>query len=118
MLAYCGLDCSKCPIYVATREKSRARRLEMRIAIAKICTEHYGMLVPPEEINDCDGCRSASGRIFSRCANCAVRNCAGRKNIESCAVCRDWVCDNLLDMFMHDPCARKRLEDLRKTNSN
>jgi hypothetical protein len=118
MLAYCGLYCDTCPIFLATREKDKNLKLEMRVSIANLCSEHYGMYMPPEEITDCDGCRGGSGKLFSRCRSCMIRNCAERRNIESCASCTNYTCDYLLDFFIHDPAARKRLEEIRNSSNN
>ena len=64
MMAYCGLDCRNCPIHLATLEQDKTRQQEMRISIARICKEKYGMDLRAEDIADCDGCRSNTGRIF------------------------------------------------------
>lgn len=90
----------------------------MRVSIAKFCSEHYGMLIQPEEITDCDGCRVASGKLFSKCRECRIRYCAEKRNIESCAFCTNYACDNLIDIFVDDPGARRRLEQLRQTAGN
>lgn len=118
MLAYCGLNCETCPIFLSTREQDKNRRLEMRVLIAKLCSEHYGMYMQPEEITDCDGCRGDSGSLFSRCRNCMIRNCAERMNVESCAYCTNYACDYLLDLFINDPDARRHLEEMRNTRAN
>lgn len=116
-LAYCGLNCSTCPIFLSSREKDKNRSQEMKVSIAKLCSEHYGMYMPLEEITECDGCRAGTGRLFSRCRICGIRNCADRRNLESCAECSDYACDNLLDIFIDDPGARVRLEQMRHTRS-
>jgi len=112
-LAFCGLECDTCPIFLATREKDKDRRFEMRVSIAKFCSEHYGMLMQPEDITDCDGCRGSSGRLFTKCRECHIRECAAKRNIESCAFCSNYACDYLLDIFVDDKDAQRRLEQLR-----
>jgi hypothetical protein len=118
LLAFCGLKCDTCPIFLATRETNNKRRFEMRASIAKFCSEHYGMLMQSEEITDCDGCRGGSGKLFSKCRECRIRECAERRNIESCAFCTNYACDYLLDIFVDDPGARSRLEQMRSTARN
>lgn len=113
-LAYCGLVCQTCPIYLATREKNATERRRMRTAIARLCREHYGMEYTPEDISDCDGCRTENGRLFTACRSCAVRKCARQRGLENCAFCSEYVCDRLEAIFNMDPAARKRLDELRE----
>ena len=112
-IAYCGLDCSACPIHLATLEPDAAKQHAMRVDIARECFLHYGMKLQPEEVNDCDGCRAYTGRLFSSCRNCAIRNCASSKELESCAFCGEYSCDHLDEMFRSDPEARVRLDKIR-----
>ena len=114
MTACCGLACNTCPIYLATLETDRSRQQEMRISIAQICAKQYNMKLRPEDINDCDGCRAETGRLFSGCKDCGIRECARGKNIENCGYCAEYACDNLTEFFRHDPGARIRLEEIRK----
>ncbi len=115
MIAYCGLDCSSCPIHLATLEQDLSVQQTMRISIASILAERYGMKLQPHEINDCDGCRTNTARIFSTCRSCQIRKCALGRKLESCAYCSDYACEHLLKMFTDDPTAQTRLEELRKT---
>jgi hypothetical protein len=117
MMAYCGLECGNCPIHLATYEKDSIRQQEMRVSIASFCREHYGMDLQSEDITDCDGCRSDTGRIFSGCLNCEIRKCAIERDLESCAYCTDYACDKLKDFFSRDPGAQANLERLRNAGN-
>jgi len=116
MIAFCGLICDTCPIHLATLENDPTRQQTMRESIAEICTKQYGMNLHPGDITDCYGCCATSGRLFSGCQNCKIRKCALLKNIESCAFCPEYACPTLLDHFTHEPEAKIRLEEIRKTN--
>ena len=111
--AYCGLNCETCPSHLATLEPNKSRQKTMRISIAKVCTEQYGMNLHPEEITDCDGCRTDTGRLFSGCLKCEIRKCASRKVLENCAHCTEYACDQLKDIFRLDPDAQTRLDEIR-----
>ncbi len=113
MIAYCGLACDTCPIHLATLEQDLSKRQTMRVAIAQMCREQYGMNVQLQDITDCDGCRSETGRLFSGCANCEIRSCAVNRKLTSCAFCPDYPCDKLLKHFETDPTAQARLEMFR-----
>lgn len=113
-IAYCGLECESCPIHLATLEKNITRQTEMRVKIAEELSKIYGTTPKPEIVTDCEGCKVNNGRLFTGCIDCEIRKCAIMKNIENCAYCRDYACDNLKKHFAIDPGARERLEEIRK----
>jgi hypothetical protein len=116
MIAYCGLACDTCPIHLATLEPDFSKRQTMRAAIAQTCREQYGMNPQPQDITDCDGCRSESGRLFSGCATCEIRNCAADRELANCTFCSTYACGKLLKHFQTDPSAQARLERLRSVS--
>ena len=113
MMGYCGLNCQGCPIYLATREKDREKQYKMRAEIAQQIKELYGREYKPEEITDCDGCKADSGILFSESHNCYMRKCARQKQIENCAYCHGYPCQELEKLFTTDKDARKRLDMIR-----
>ncbi len=112
-LAYCGLICHTCAIYLATREKNDEKRHKMRVEIAQQIKEHYGEEYRPEDVTDCDGCRTEGGRLFSGSTNCHMRKCARQKHIENCAYCDEYSCQKLEEFFATYPEARKQLDQIR-----
>ena len=113
MLSYCGLVCDTCPIYLATRVVDVKEQTRMRVEIARLTREQYGMEYEPADITDCDGCRTEGGRLFSGCRTCAIRNCASEKGLVNCAHCADYVCDKLQTFFASEPSAKARLDEVR-----
>jgi len=114
MLAYCGLNCQTCPIYLATRQEDLVEQSRMRAEIARLCKEHYGLDYAMKDITDCDGCHTEGMPLFSACQNCPIRNCAREKQLENCAVCPDYACEKLERFFVSEPSVRKRLEAIRR----
>jgi hypothetical protein len=112
-LSYCGLICDKCAIYLATREKDEEKKHEIRADIAKQIKEIYGQDCKPEDVTNCDGCKSESGRLFSGCSKCNMRKCAQDKGIDNCAYCTDYPCEELEKLFATDVEARKRLDKIK-----
>ena len=112
-LAYCGLVCQTCPIYLATREEDEEVRARMRAEIAQLCREQYGMAYEPEDITACDGCPTEGGRLFPACKDCAIRKCARQRGLEICAYCDEYVCERLQAFFASEPAARMRLDEIR-----
>lgn len=113
MVAYCGLTCQNCPIYMATRQENKEEQLRTRTEIVRLCKEHYGMQYELIDITDCDGCRTEGGRLFSACKTCVMRNCAGKKGLENCAYCPEYACKELRSFFEKDPGAKTRLDEIR-----
>lgn len=112
-VACCGLDCNGCPIRWATLEEDPNKRAKMRTAIAQFGREHYGVEMKAGDITDCDGCRAKTGRLFSGCATCKIRECAKQKKVESCAHCSEYACEKLQTFFVSDPGAKMHLEFIR-----
>lgn len=113
MLAFCGLKCDTCPIFIATLEEDKTKQYEMRKMIAENCFEIYRLSISPEQINDCDGCKLLTGRLFSGCQVCNIRKCAIEKRMEHCAFCDDFACSNLKEVFSREPEAKMRLDAIR-----
>ncbi|HPR32508.1 MAG TPA: DUF3795 domain-containing protein [Prolixibacteraceae bacterium] len=114
LTAYCGLRCDTCPIHLVTLEQDVSQQQNMRESIAEQCSKLYGMNLQPEDISDCDGCRTDTGRIFSGCLNCEIRKCASKKNIDCCAFCNDYACETLEKHFSLDQSAKIRLDEIRQ----
>ncbi|WP_372751480.1 DUF3795 domain-containing protein [Labilibaculum sp.] len=108
-IAYCGIDCSKCPAYVATEKEQK----NVRIKIAKLWSDrenHYESC----EIS-CKGCREPWGKKFRHCANCEVRECARKKLYTSCADCPQYPCTKLNDLLqsLDEKIVRINLDELK-----
>jgi hypothetical protein len=112
-LAYCGLVCQTCPIYLAAREMDAEMQRKKRAKIARFAKTLYGLDLKAEEITDCDGCTSEDGRMFATCKNCPIRTCAREKGLENCAYCPEYACDALSQFFKTEPACQERLEGIR-----
>ena len=108
MIAYCGLDCTQCPTFTATRENDDAARE----TVAKQWSKMFQMNLTAKDIN-CDGCKSGTGRLFGHCLNCEIKKCAAAKELDNCASCEEYACENLEAFFAFAPHARKSLEKIR-----
>ncbi len=115
LIAYCGLECGTCPIYLATRQPDPKERTRMRWEIIRQCREHYGIEYTLEDITDCDGCSSQTGRLFRSSSTCSLRKCARDREIKSCASCSDYPCQRLAAFLSREPAAKKRLEQMRSS---
>jgi hypothetical protein len=113
IIAYCGLPCHECPIYLATREVDKSKKEKMIDDIIHQCKEHYGIEYKITDITDCDGCNLGNGRLFKGCVDCKIRKCAITRGIKNCAYCEEYACDLLTEFFKTDPGAKLRLDKIR-----
>lgn len=114
MIAYCGLECNSCPIHLATIETDKYHQHSLRESIAEECSSLYHMNMRPEDVSDCDGCLSNTGRLFSGCNHCKIRKCAMQQNILNCAWCSNFACSILREHLLHDPDSQIRLKKIHQ----
>lgn len=114
-ISYCGLLCQGCQIYLASRETDKSKKGEMILGIIRSCKEYYGIEYKYEEINDCDGCKAESGKLFIGCADCKIRSCVIDRGFANCAYCKEYPCDNLKELFKTDPNAKIRLDIIQSS---
>ena len=110
MIAYGGLDCVKCPAYVATQADDR-EALEKTAAMWR---EQFGSPQITADSIICDGCPTTDGRLSGYCNICEIRSCASGQSLETCAPCADYVgCAKLATIHDHGPEAKATLDGLR-----
>ncbi|VFQ46817.1 DUF3795 domain-containing protein [Desulfoluna butyratoxydans] len=109
MIARCGMDCSQCEAYKATRDDSDARRKE----VAEAWTIEYKTDISPEQIN-CRGCTSEGEKFFFTESLCEIRKCAMEKEAPHCATCPDYICEKLKGFIAQAPVVGEALEALRQ----
>jgi hypothetical protein len=112
-VSYCGLVCLACPIYWATWEEDEQKKEKMKAEIARRCNEEYETEFGPEDITDCDGCRTEGGRLFAGSTRCEIRKCAVIRAYENCAHCSEYPCAKLEEVFATDSSAKARLDVIR-----
>lgn len=108
MIAYCGLNCSKCEARAATLENNDDKRAEVAAKWTKI----YKTDISPEQIN-CTGCKDDGVKFFFCERMCEIRKCCRSRKIENCAACDDFICNKLAEFIKMAPEAGEALEKLR-----
>lgn len=117
-LAYCGIDCEKCPVRIATSEDDD----DLRQKTAREWSSLYGEILEsfgihslkPEDMNCC-GCRSNRG-LFIGCASCSIRKCSKDKGFITCASCDEYEsCDMLKGFYSSEihQSAKENLDRMR-----
>ena len=82
LIAYCGLDCSKCEAYIATINNDDV----LRETVPKKWSELNNVEITKEMIN-CMGCKSDGVKTVFCIFLCPIRKCAIEKKIETCGDC-------------------------------
>jgi len=112
MIAYCGINCAKCPAYSFPRlgEKLHLKGLfqsmlksgmERAKRSQKSESRRQNAEVPdnPEGAETgyviCDGCTAIDARCVTHCLTCPVRCCAMETGVENCALCDKFPCERL-----------------------
>ena len=84
-IAYCGLFCGACKIFISNQNNTLEQLSDKTII--------------PIEFLKCNGCRSDETSLY--CMNCAMKKCAVKKEIFSCARCNEFPC-SVLKAFESD----------------
>ncbi len=108
--AYCGLDCGECEAYVATQKNDQAGLEEA----AKKWTEQFGAKKITADMCICDGCPSGKRASTAHAATCAIRLCASKRGVTTCAHCPDYGCEILKGFWTFAPILKDKLEAIRK----
>ncbi|NHJ12254.1 MAG: DUF3795 domain-containing protein [Candidatus Thorarchaeota archaeon] len=109
IIAYCGLDCTACDAFKATRTEN----LEQKKRIAERWNQQFNKEFTTQDI-ECDGCLSS--RISGWCRSiCQVRPCAIERGVETCAHCDDYLCEKIERFLSDEPEATARLEEIRRS---
>ena len=106
IIAYCGLTCTDCPAFIATRDNDTEK-------LKSLAMEWYGEEGDPDYCL-CEGCNT-EGLKNKHCSNCGVRTCAIQRGVVICAHCDDYGCDTLTGLFQYIPDAKVSLERIRQS---
>lgn len=108
MISHCGLDCSACEAFIATKNNDDNKRQQ----VAEKWTIQYQTDISPDQIN-CTGCKSNGAKFFF-CENiCEIRKCNMKNGTANCAKCSEYKCDTLKDFIKLAPPVGDALERLR-----
>ncbi len=114
MIAFCGIDCAKCPARIAMKNNDQQLRQQTAQEWSKMFEHDF----KPEEIN-CVGCRVMEGVHVGYCSMCEIRACGIEKKLETCAHCDEFACARLEKFLSNVPAgARENLVEIRKTLKN
>ena len=87
-LAYCGLNCGECSVYLASVRKDTAGQIRLA---DEYSTDTYKF---SKEDMYCLGCHSDTVSP-KMCGDCQIRICGMKKSYGSCAECDEFPCSTL-----------------------
>ncbi len=94
-IAACGLICSRCDAFRATKEDSQ-EKLEL---VAADWRKRYNCPDIAAENIRCNGCMTEGGPKCGHCEKgCGIRACAISKKLSTCAECGEFPCKQLSDL--------------------
>lgn len=109
IIAACGLVCSNCEAYIATKTNDSD-------AIARVAGEwsaKYGADIKPEYVW-CDGCMTEGDKKCGHVGECQIRACVIERRLANCAGCSDFGCGKINELLNAAPEARKTMDSLRR----
>lgn len=109
MIAYCGIDCSKCQSYKATQSGNDEELVRAAERLSKI----YSTEVKPEYVI-CDGCKAGDRHSYYCSNSCRMRVCCINNGYDTCIECTGYPCEELQFELDHNPEAKDNLERLRQ----
>jgi hypothetical protein len=109
IISYCGIVCSECAAYIATKNNDDNKKQEIAVQWSK----QFGHDMKPEDVN-CTGCTPSRGKKLNYCAVCEIRKCGREKKAVNCAYCGEYICDKLDKFFQMAPAMKANLEEIRK----
>ena len=109
-IAFCGLDCSSCPAYIATQNND----LEGLQRTAETWARELKLPITPEDCI-CNGCQPREGaRLGGYCNECPIRACGIKNGYPNCAYCPDYPCADLSRFHQGASMAKDSLEAIRR----
>jgi hypothetical protein len=100
IVAYCGIVCTECPAFIATKNDDDAKRKET----AELWSKQFGQEIKPEDIN-CEGCTLDTGKKIDHCTVCEIRKCGHEHKV---------ACEKLEKFFQMLPMGKATLDEIRK----
>jgi hypothetical protein len=105
IVAYCGIVCTECPAYKATKKDDNKARAK----VAEEWSKQYQHPFKPEDIN-CVRCLAVGDVQIGYCSVCEIRKCGSDRKVLNCGYCVEHHCENLSNVHARVPDAKARLD--------
>lgn len=88
----CGCSCADCPTY-----KLNLKTIGGRKKCSAGWEKYLGIKLSPQKLRACDGCSIPDSKRKTYYLNCKIRKCAIINEVENCAYCTAFPCNELLN---------------------
>ena len=105
LIAYCGYDCRKCPIYIATIENDENMKEKLSRKYSR-----KGNILTVSDIS-CMGCFNDSNVLYRFCFECKIRKCGISHAFANCGECPQYPCELFKPVLERN---RKILDEISK----
>ncbi|MHA1435240.1 MAG: DUF3795 domain-containing protein [Candidatus Heimdallarchaeota archaeon] len=114
-ISICGLDCSKCDIYLCDEDEIIAERMLSWFKKQGWRPDSTTVQEFMQEGKFCEGCRGNRERHWS--SNCKLLICClDEKGLDSCHKCADFICEKLEAWGKSNEKYAQGIEQLKKLN--
>ena len=95
-IAICGLKCGSCDIYLADKDEAKAEGILGWFKKEGWRPETMSVQEFMKEGALCEGCRTDPSSGIHWSANCEIKSCClHEKQLNSCHICAEFVCERL-----------------------
>lgn len=112
ILAYCGILCNECPIYIATQNNDQKAKEELAVQ----CSNDRCKFEPEDMY--CLGCFKVDVQKSKMCSHCEIRACAVQKDIVNCGECDQFPCATVEKLIPADSEGRARLNQIKMSRGS
>ena len=88
LIAYCGINCTTCSLYIATVNKDASLKMELATKWGQMYKKTFKI-----EDMECLGCKSE--KVFMLCKKCDIKSCNENKGLEICSKCGNYPCSRI-----------------------
>jgi len=113
-IAICGLDCSSCDAFIATKNDDN----ELRKKTAEKWAKDYNHSGLKAENIHCAGCLSQIGPVFQYCEMCEVRKCGFEKKVKNCGECDSYPCDKITNLHKKTDMGKEVCDNIKNKQNN
>ena len=111
-LSVCGMECEKCPLFMATVKQDK----EALTQLALDCSIE-GKQFQPEDMH-CLGCWTKENDCTKMCMDCEIRNCGKKHGKLNCGECEFYPCEIYERRIPKNAQSRKILDEIHNLKFN
>lgn len=88
LIAYCGINCATCPLYIATKSDNCLMKQELATKWGQLYNRSFDI-----KDMECYGCKSKKRFVLSK--GCDISICNISKGITTCTECSSHPCERI-----------------------